>query len=134
MFKRRRFESRIRRKIRMTMLPYGVWHCAYGRQVLFSRQYVPLWERDVYGRVQRANPHEWVSWKRERFFYTDSTLNKAAVAIRVIERFTGFAWCWQVAKVERQFDDQMAETRNPGNARRYVRGRILVGADCRAAR
>lgn len=50
-------------------LPYGKWTCADGREVLFNRRYIPLWERSPSGVVAPANPKERVPKVREEWFY-----------------------------------------------------------------
>ena len=71
-------------------LPYGVWKCADGREVLFNRQYEPLWQRH-HGEIALADPKEWVRSVSEVFFYND--LQHADEAL--IARLTGIvqAFC-----------------------------------------
>ncbi len=40
--------------------PYGIWQCAGGREVIFSRSYNPLWERRPGGLARRVDPTEWI--------------------------------------------------------------------------
>ena len=49
-------------------LPYGMWCCADGRQVLFNREYKPIWERRG-GPAVAAAGSEWVEWLRQEWFY-----------------------------------------------------------------
>lgn len=51
-------------------LPYGMWTCEDGREVLFNRKYWPIWERREREPVKAADPHEWVKGivKTEYFF------------------------------------------------------------------
>lgn len=53
------------------MLPYGKWTCADGREVLFNREYQPIWQRREFD-VDRADPSEWVAWETQEWFYDDS--------------------------------------------------------------
>jgi hypothetical protein len=53
--------------------PYGIWTCADGRQVMFNRQYKPMWQRLPDGRVALADPSEWVHWQKQDWFYDDGT-------------------------------------------------------------
>ena len=67
--------SRITRRareeqIRVTM-PYGIWHCADGREVLFNRRYQPLWSRRPGEAAVEADPTERVRWYRQGWYYTD---------------------------------------------------------------
>lgn len=52
--------------------PYGKWTCEDGREVLFNRDYKPLFERKG-GVVRLADKDEWVPFKKQEFFYTDTT-------------------------------------------------------------
>lgn len=52
------------------MLPYGLWTCEDGRQVLFNRQYQPILTRELRGdTVVLAHPLWWVSWAEQKFFW-----------------------------------------------------------------
>jgi len=57
----------------MRRLPYGLWTCADGRQVLFDRNYKPLFQRTPDGTVSVADPDEWVPFVAQAWFYQDST-------------------------------------------------------------
>lgn len=51
-------------------LPYGIWICADGREVLFNRYYQPIWQR----RGLIASPidrHEYIAFDSQQWFYTD---------------------------------------------------------------
>jgi len=61
------------------MRPYGVWTCADGREVLFNRDYTPILERRPGQPVRVANPHEWVFWIHQTWFFNDCTPPKVAV-------------------------------------------------------
>ena len=52
-------------------LPYGVWTCADGREVLFDRRYAPLLQRRGRGPAATADPGERVAWVTQAWFYTD---------------------------------------------------------------
>jgi hypothetical protein len=71
-------------------LPYGMWTCADGREVLFNRSYQPLWQRRPGGRIEAADPCEYVLFKgRAQFFYSDWDRDK-----RVPLAKAAFAkWC-----------------------------------------
>jgi hypothetical protein len=53
--------------------PYGMWTTGSGRQLIFDRDYRPLWERLPDGTCQAADPREWVEdiTRREFFFWND---------------------------------------------------------------
>lgn len=42
-------------------LPYGWWTLQDGSEVLFSRDYIPLWKIDPSGRIERMAPSSWVT-------------------------------------------------------------------------
>jgi hypothetical protein len=53
------------------LLPYGQWSLRDGTEVLFSRQYEPLWKRNG-DCITRADPMEWVGGiERQEWFYKD---------------------------------------------------------------
>jgi hypothetical protein len=41
-------------------LPYGVWTCADGTEVLFNRRYQPIWRRTPGGAVKPTKRDEWI--------------------------------------------------------------------------
>jgi hypothetical protein len=51
-------------------LPYGVWRCADGREVLFDRSYHPIWQRRPRGIASEVREWEAVNWEKQFFFYT----------------------------------------------------------------
>jgi hypothetical protein len=63
----------IREKWLRARLPYGIWKCADGREVLFNRNYKPMWERSLAQSwdAKRANPDEWVSFVDQQWFFND---------------------------------------------------------------
>lgn len=67
---------------RRTELPYGLWTCADGREVLFNRHYQPIWQRHQ-GHVMPAMRGEWVKFVSQRWFYNDSTCRKASTRQRL---------------------------------------------------
>lgn len=64
-----RRRARLMKKTRAD-LPYGVWKCADGREVLFNRRYRPLAERLADGTCRPADPAETVRFVRQRFLYS----------------------------------------------------------------
>jgi hypothetical protein len=52
----------------LTVLPYGMWTCADGREILFNRNYRPIWQRLPEGTVQHADSNEWVDWTEQGWF------------------------------------------------------------------
>lgn len=53
-------------------LPYGIWVCEDGREILFNRRYKPIWQRSPEGKVSPANSEEWVERiKTTTHFYKD---------------------------------------------------------------
>jgi hypothetical protein len=53
-------------------LPYGKWTCADGREVLFNRNYKPIWERRPGGTTEPANSAERVKFVQQEWFYDDT--------------------------------------------------------------
>lgn len=55
-------------------IPYGVWTCPDGREVLFDRQYRPMLQRQDGDPATPADPDEWVqSIASERWLWTSAT-------------------------------------------------------------
>ena len=52
-------------------LPYGMWSCADGRQVLFNRFYEPFLQRRPGCPPEPADPKERVKFCRQEWFYGD---------------------------------------------------------------
>jgi hypothetical protein len=65
--------SRTLRPLRQT-LPYGKWTCDDGREVLFNRDYKPMWQRLPHQQAESADPVEWVPHVRQEWFYDDSSV------------------------------------------------------------
>lgn len=68
------------------MLPYGVWTCADGREVLFDRDYTPICQRTPPGPASPADPEERVRHISSHHFYVDGTpeRRKRAAAMAVL--------------------------------------------------
>jgi hypothetical protein len=62
-------------------LPYGVWLCADGREVLFDRKYHPMRERFPGQGPRLADPSEWVNWCGQRWLYLDATPRRQRLAV-----------------------------------------------------
>jgi hypothetical protein len=65
-----------------TELPYGIWTCENGREVLFNRNYQPIVQRHN-GRWSRADAKEWVYWKEQWYFYGDPKWFKQPFSKRI---------------------------------------------------
>lgn len=53
-------------------MPYGKWTCSDGREILFNRDYEPIWQRHLNQAAEPADQHEWVLFEREEErFYSD---------------------------------------------------------------
>jgi hypothetical protein len=64
---RRRFDlSSLQRR----ELPYGVWTLADGGQVLFDRDYFPIWQRSA-GAAVRVTAWRWIHWVEQNHFFDD---------------------------------------------------------------
>ena len=58
---------------RWRFLPYGLWTCPDGRQVLFNRTYKPIYQRTADGSVSPADLAERVPWASQSWLYNDGT-------------------------------------------------------------
>lgn len=55
-------------------LPYGKWFCEDGTQVLFNRDYIPIWSRDKSGKVSQIDPNSEIIHNDEpEFFFGDGS-------------------------------------------------------------
>lgn len=54
-------------------LPYGKWKCADGREVLFNRDYCPIWQRSSDGIATSIKPDVHVPDEDSEFYYNDGT-------------------------------------------------------------
>jgi hypothetical protein len=78
------------------VLPYGMWTCADGRQVLFNRRYKPIWQRYPGHPATVAEVEEWVPWIRQEWFYHDGNSPwRYAVGLRSCGKVLA-AWDLQV--------------------------------------
>lgn len=55
-------------------LPYGMWTCENGAQVLFNRNYTPIWVKYPNGVVSSIGPATWIlhSKDKEKWFFEGS--------------------------------------------------------------
>lgn len=60
------------RRLRHRM-PYGKWTCADGREVLFNRDYKPIWQKMPGQPAEAADAEERVPFKKQEWFYQDGT-------------------------------------------------------------
>lgn len=54
-------------------MPYGVWRCADGTEVLFNRRYDPMRRRLPDGSVQGVDPGERIDFVEQAWFFDDGT-------------------------------------------------------------
>ncbi|WP_316846432.1 DUF5623 domain-containing protein [Pedobacter psychrodurus] len=54
-------------------LPYGKWKCEDGREVLFNRDYCPIWEKFPDGNVRTIAPNTYVAHEESEFYYDDGS-------------------------------------------------------------
>lgn len=83
---RRSRESTRARNHRWNELPYGLWRCANGREVLFNRRYQPIYER-YDGITVPALRDEWVRFTAQYWFYDDGTIPTRLRLERIVESF-----------------------------------------------
>lgn len=66
------------------VLPYGKWTCADGTEVLFNRDYRPIWRRHPNGMVVPADPDEWVNFVKQEYIFGElNTPNEDRGSYRV---------------------------------------------------
>jgi hypothetical protein len=53
------------------VLPYGKWTCADGTEVLFNRDYRPIWKKQPDGTVKAADPNEWIIFAKQDYLFGD---------------------------------------------------------------
>ena len=53
------------------VMPYGKWTCTDGTEVLFNRDYRPIWKRHPNGVVVAADPDEWVKFAKQEYLFGD---------------------------------------------------------------
>jgi hypothetical protein len=53
-------------------LPFGCWLLADASEVLFNRNYQPLWRRTLDGTVTRVDPDQRFDWIKQSWLYDDS--------------------------------------------------------------
>lgn len=54
-------------------LPFGMWTCNDGSQVLFNLDYMPIWKKERAGVVSSIDPDTWVLYNEEpQFFFEKS--------------------------------------------------------------
>ena len=68
-------------------MPYGIWTCADGREVLFDRTYTPICERYPGQPAVMADRDEWVHWGQQDWFYDDATKDKRGAAMAVLAQW-----------------------------------------------
>lgn len=91
-------ESKILRAIRRTLLPYGRWTCADGREVLFNRGYRAVLQRLPGGEITIAAHDAWVPWVKEIWFYADDKgTDKVGLAAAAWADFVGTPFDWDAA-------------------------------------
>jgi hypothetical protein len=74
-------------------IPYGCWICEDGTQILFDREYRPMWKRP--GECQpatRADPNEWIDWVMMYSLHDDAPQPRHSKRLRyllglVVEEF-----------------------------------------------
>ena len=50
-------------------LPYGVYFCDDGSEVLFSREYCPMWAKHPNGKISDISPRTFVHHKKSELFF-----------------------------------------------------------------
>ena len=52
-------------------VPYGKWFCEDGREVLFNRDYTPIWSRSKDGLIERIDPATKTNYSDREFYFDD---------------------------------------------------------------
>lgn len=116
---------------RKTLIPYGKWTCADGREVLFNRWYVCIWQRYPDRPPQPADPFEWVVFTGEEWFYHDGTPDKRAAGVAILA-----AWGLPAPRYPRGTWGHYPKGYNPlySEARHFKRLGRLPGCAARGSR
>lgn len=69
-------------------LPYGLWTCDNGREVLFNRHYEPIWQRK--DGVVTPGSSEWIPFVGSLYFYDDSDRNARTLERRLEDVLDAF--------------------------------------------
>jgi hypothetical protein len=72
-------------EFRRDHLPYGIWVTNDGREILFNRDYQPLWERRGGSPPVPAERREDVRAPITKFFYSEGTPDKARRALQALK-------------------------------------------------
>ena len=69
----------------LTELPYGLWRCANGTEVLFNRRYQPVWRRHSAAPASGdiPEPDEWIAWTEQHWFCRGDTYFERPMAPEV---------------------------------------------------
>jgi hypothetical protein len=86
-------------------LPYGVWFLTDGAEVMFSREYCPLWKRHPSGEVKRMG-YERVPYVRQAYFHIGGIVSHQLFKLLVqaeVDFVDGFAVEVLVARINDRF-------------------------------
>jgi hypothetical protein len=99
-----------RERLMRRTLPYGVWTCESGREVLFNRGYRPIWQRS--GEVsQPADYNEWVAdiVKQEWFFHDSNPPWRSAATLRIcLSVLKDFQASWEAIEYYAEVQAELA--------------------------
>lgn len=117
-----------RRRDRQRFLPYGIWTCGDGREVIFDRRYRPFVERrpseaqpEAFVGLQFADPTEWVrDIVKTEMIWNDGT---ADAELERRQRELLRAWGFLEPALERAEADYRRWRRDPGSILRPARTR-----------
>ena len=85
---------------RLNQIRYGVWITKDGEQILFDRQYCPMWLRPGEGQpATRADPNEWIHWRIMYAMHDDAPQPRHSKRLRralelVVEEFVAGRSLW----------------------------------------
>lgn len=80
--------------------PYGKWTCADGREVLFNRDYCPIWQRRPGQPARPAYPFEWVNNIVEcEMYFDDGSFRGIERGMFTIKRLNAVLASWGLPKL-----------------------------------
>ena len=66
-----RDQAKTKRKPMRLYLPYGKWSCADGSEVLFNRDYKPMWVKSKVGVVTGIESNTWIKFEKQIYYYEE---------------------------------------------------------------
>ncbi|WP_066754019.1 DUF5623 domain-containing protein [Sphingobacterium populi] len=100
-------------------LPYGKWHCEQGIEILFNRDYIPIWMKDVNGKVQQVDPNiKVIHIDEQEFYFSDKSAPWAGDKSTEI-RCTNILNSWNVLQRSSILMEELREFITNGNTKNF---------------